>query len=55
VDPNIKAKAEAEIKSTRSDLPLMMTDQVAGFISYFSNRGRGTLEHALARSAATKI
>ncbi|MFY9661764.1 MAG: transglycosylase SLT domain-containing protein [Terriglobales bacterium] len=50
VDPNIKAKAEAEIKSTRSDLPLMMTDQVAGFISYFSNRGRGTLEHALARS-----
>ena len=28
----------------------MMTDQVAGFISYFSNRGRGILERALARS-----
>ncbi len=50
VDLNVKAKAEAEIKSTRSDLPLMMTDQVAGYINYFSNRGRGTLEHALARS-----
>ena len=50
VDENVKAKAEAEIKSTRSDLPLMMTDQVAGYINYFSNRGRGTLEHALARS-----
>jgi membrane-bound lytic murein transglycosylase D len=50
VDQNVKAKAEAEIKFTRSDLPLMMTDQVAGFINYFSTRGRGTLERALARS-----
>src|SRR3989454_2365182 len=50
VDPTIKAKAEAEIKSTHSDLPLMMTDQVAGYINYFSSRGRGTLEHALARA-----
>ena len=50
VDLDIKAKAEAEIKSTHSDLPLMMTDQVAGYINYFSNRGRGTVERALARS-----
>ncbi len=50
VDQTVKAKAEAEIKSTHSDLPLVMTDQVAGYINYFSNRGRGTLEHALARS-----
>jgi membrane-bound lytic murein transglycosylase D len=49
-DPNVRAKAQAEIKSTHSDLPLMMTDQVAGYISYFSNRGRGTFEHAFARS-----
>src|SRR5215813_5142250 len=49
-DAKTKAKAEAEIKSTHSDLPLMMTDQVAGFINFFSNRGRGTLERALARS-----
>src|SRR5882762_10055615 len=50
VDANVKAKAEAEIKSTRSDLPLMMTDQVAGYINFYSTRGRGTLERALARS-----
>ena len=50
VDPTIKAKAEAELKSTHSDLPLVMTDPVAGYINYFSNRGRSTLEHALARS-----
>lgn len=49
-DAGVKAKAQAEIKSTRSDLPLMMTDQVAGYISYFSNRGRGTFERAFARS-----
>ena len=49
-DASVKAKAQAEIKSTRSDLPLMMTDQVAGYISYFSNRGRGTFERAFARS-----
>jgi len=50
VDPNLKAKAEAEVKATHSDLPLMMTDPVASYISYFSTRGRGTLERALARS-----
>jgi len=50
VDANVKAQAEAEIKSTRSDLPLMMTDQVAGYISYFSTRGRDTFENALTRS-----
>jgi len=50
VDPNLKAKATAEIKATHSDLPLMMTDQVAGYINYFSTRGRGTLEHGLERS-----
>jgi membrane-bound lytic murein transglycosylase D len=49
-DPNVKAKAQRAIASTHSDLPLMMTDQVAGYISYFSNRGRGTFERAFARS-----
>ena len=44
------AKAQAAIQSTRSDLPLMMTDQVAGFISYFSGKGRGGFERAIARS-----
>jgi membrane-bound lytic murein transglycosylase D len=51
VDPNIKAKAEAEIKTTKSDLPLVLNDQVAMFINYFSSpRGKATLEHAWARS-----
>src|SRR5579871_3764708 len=51
VDPNIKAKAEAEIKVIKSDLPLVMNDYVASFINYFSSpRGRATLEHAWARS-----
>ena len=45
-----KAKVEAEIKSTHSDLPLMMTDQVAGFITYFSGRGHGVFERAYSRS-----
>jgi membrane-bound lytic murein transglycosylase D len=49
-DASTKAKAEAEIRSTHSDLPLMMTDQVAGYISYFSGRGRGVFERAYARS-----
>ena len=51
VDPSLKAKAAAEIKATHSDLPLMMTDQVAGYINYFSgNHGRAILEHGLERS-----
>jgi len=49
-DAGIKAKAQAEIKNTRSDLPLMMTDQVAGYITYFSGHGRGVFERAFARS-----
>jgi len=49
VDPNVKAKAAAEVKVTHSDLPLMMTDPVASYISYFSGRGRGVLERGLIR------
>jgi len=49
-DAGTKAKAEAELKNTRSDLPLMMTDQVAGYIAYFSGRGRGVFERAYSRS-----
>ena len=50
VDANIKAKAEAEIKATHSDLPLMMTEPVAGLHQLFFQRGRGVLEHGLVRS-----
>ncbi|HEY4933187.1 MAG TPA: LysM peptidoglycan-binding domain-containing protein [Terriglobales bacterium] len=51
IDPKIRAQAEAEIKTTKSDLPLMLNDQVAMFINYFSStKGRHTLEHGLARA-----
>ena len=50
VDPSIRAKAEAEMKDTHSDLPLVINDEVASYISYFSNGGRGTLERALTRA-----
>src|SRR5581483_11284406 len=51
VDPNIKAKAEAEIKETHSDLPLVLNDRVASYINYYSSpRGHGILERALTRS-----
>jgi membrane-bound lytic murein transglycosylase D len=50
VDPNVKAQAEAEIRSTHSDLPLMLTDPVVSFLNYFSKNGKGTLERGLIRS-----
>ena len=51
VDPKLRAQAEADIKTTKSDLPLMLTDQVAMYINYFSSpKGRPTLEHGLARA-----
>ncbi len=49
-DASVKAKAQADLKTTHSDLPLMMTDQVAGYITYFSGRGRDSFERAFSRS-----
>jgi membrane-bound lytic murein transglycosylase D len=49
VDPSIKAKAQAELVNTHSDLPLMLTDPVVSYINYFSSRGHGTIERALVR------
>src|SRR3954471_3962560 len=50
VDPNIKAQAAAELANTHSDLPLVMNDTVAGYINFYSTRGRATLERALVRA-----
>jgi membrane-bound lytic murein transglycosylase D len=50
VDPSMKAKAEAELKTLQSDLPLVINDYVAGYINYFSTRGRKTFENSLVRS-----
>lgn len=49
-DPNVKARAEANLKTLQSDLPLVINDYVAGYINYFSTRGRATFESALIRS-----
>ena len=50
VDPNLRKQAEQSVRVTSSDLPLMVTDEVASYISYYSTRGRPTLEKALIRS-----
>ncbi|MCU1285025.1 MAG: Lytic transglycosylase, catalytic [Acidobacteriales bacterium] len=50
VDPALKAKAEAGLAQTRSDLPLVINDYVAGYINFFSTRGRGTFQNASQRS-----
>lgn len=50
VDPNVKARAEQQVKETRSDLPLLINDYVASYINFYSTRGHGTLERALVRS-----
>ncbi|HZD95134.1 MAG TPA: transglycosylase SLT domain-containing protein, partial [Candidatus Sulfotelmatobacter sp.] len=49
-DPNVKARAEADLQRIQSDLPLMINDYVAGYINYFSTRGRGVFEGAWSRS-----
>ena len=36
VDPNLKAQAIAELKTTQSDLPLVINDYVASYINFFS-------------------
>ena len=56
VDPNIKATAEAELKTTQSDLPLVINDAVASYINFFSNTsaGRGTIIASLTRAGRYK-
>ncbi len=51
VDPNLRARAEASLQETASDLPLMINDVVAGYVHYFSttNRGRNTIQRGWAR------
>jgi membrane-bound lytic murein transglycosylase D len=51
VDPNILARAQADLKITHSDLPLVVNDYVAGYINYFTNtkKGHNTIENSLSR------
>ncbi|HTV06710.1 MAG TPA: LysM peptidoglycan-binding domain-containing protein [Acidobacteriaceae bacterium] len=41
VDPTIRAEAEAQLKTTHSDLPLVMNDYVASYINFFSKSQKG--------------
>jgi membrane-bound lytic murein transglycosylase D len=56
VDPNIVAKARADLATTKSDLPLMVNDYVAAYIKFFANtqRGHNTLLHSFQRAGRYK-
>jgi membrane-bound lytic murein transglycosylase D len=51
VDPNIVAKAKADLATTKSDLPLVVNDYVAVYINFFANtkKGHNTLLHSFQR------
>jgi membrane-bound lytic murein transglycosylase D len=51
VDPNFVAKAQADLATTKSDLPLVVNDYVAAFINFFANtkKGHNTLLHSFQR------
>ena len=55
-NPAIEAKAQAELATTHSDLPLMVNEYVSSFINFFANsqRGHNTLLHAFERSGRYK-
>ena len=52
VDPNIVAKARADLATTKSDLPLVVNDYVAAYIKFFANtqKGHNTLLHSFQRA-----
>ena len=56
VDPNLVAKAKAELATTKSDLPLVINDYVAAYINFFANtqRGHNTLLHSFQRAGRYK-
>jgi membrane-bound lytic murein transglycosylase D len=56
VDPNLVAKAKAELATTKSDIPLVINDYVATYINFFANtqKGHNTLKHSLERSGRYK-
>jgi membrane-bound lytic murein transglycosylase D len=56
VDAGLKAQAEAELKTTQSDLPLVLNDYVAGYINFFSNstKGHATIVSSLRRAGRYK-
>jgi membrane-bound lytic murein transglycosylase D len=56
VDPNLVAKATADLATTKSDLPLVINDYVATYINFFANtqRGHNTLLHSFQHAGRYK-
>jgi len=56
VDPNLVAKARADLATTKSDLPLVMNEYVAAFINFFAytQKGHNTLLHSFERAGRYK-
>ncbi len=56
VDPNLVAKATADLATTKSDLPLMVNEYVASYINFFANtqKGHNTLLHSFERAGHYK-
>jgi membrane-bound lytic murein transglycosylase D len=56
VDPTIRAEAEASLKTTQSDLPLVLNDYVASYMNFFlkSRTGRATIVASLNRAGRYK-
>jgi len=56
VDPNLVAKATADLATTKSDLPLVVNNYVATFIKFFAytQKGHNTLQHSFERSGRYK-
>lgn len=50
VDPKLKDKVREQVAATVSELPLMVTDSVLGYIHFFDTRGRKTLLAGIERS-----
>src|SRR5579859_599760 len=55
-NPSVAATASAELKTTQSDLPLVINEYVAAYIDFFSNnpRGHGTIVNSLERMGRYK-
>ena len=52
VDPNIVAKAKADLATTKSDLPLVVNEYVDAYIKFFAytQKGHNTLLHSFQRA-----
>ena len=51
VDPNLVAKAKADLATTNSDLPLVVNDYVAAFINFSPIQKRATILWSIPFSA----